>query len=151
MDYTSIYLCGHEIGLGQIRQPIQLQVRQANFLFWIWNAIWKRKLACRTCSSLEDLSHRFFNLLIAYLAISHLLPGANKRVSVDNLHFEASVNTNDNCVVGATILHTCRQLRNHFRHYNPRSHPDSQSNVCIYGCLYFEVLYVMIHRFQLQT
>jgi hypothetical protein len=22
--------------------------RQANFLFWIWNAIWKRKLACRT-------------------------------------------------------------------------------------------------------
>jgi hypothetical protein len=23
-------------------------VRQANFLFWIWNAIWKRKLACRT-------------------------------------------------------------------------------------------------------
>jgi hypothetical protein len=23
-------------------------VQQANFLFWIWNAIWKRKLACRT-------------------------------------------------------------------------------------------------------
>jgi hypothetical protein len=24
------------------------RVRQANFLFWIWNAIWKRKLTCRT-------------------------------------------------------------------------------------------------------
>jgi hypothetical protein len=24
------------------------RVRQVNFLFWIWNAIWKRKLSCRT-------------------------------------------------------------------------------------------------------
>jgi hypothetical protein len=42
----------HSFTLAPHNQPVNGQVlyrvRQANFLFWIWNAIWKRKLACRT-------------------------------------------------------------------------------------------------------
>jgi hypothetical protein len=44
-----------------ITKHLTYRVRQANFLFWIWNAIWKRKLACRTLYNHCTLLLRFGN------------------------------------------------------------------------------------------
>jgi hypothetical protein len=84
------------------------RVRQANFLFWIWNAIWKRKLACRTLYYMQVLKKSLMfrclyligscntqgrNELSVFWPITKTFPSRKQRISGYQLNFSLVSNS----------------------------------------------------------